>query len=622
MAATSSLDALQNTGVRTIKPFTLLNTPSLLNRINWAFVFYIGFFTAGISYCLYNLSLAYLLRSHSPFALKDELKLVKCQALLLEVKEKDPRSDEVQLLLQECRGLLASIKDPNQSYERKALYLELALYYATDNPHQSYSTAQELSSSHALFEVAKTIQKKHPHFDRQKLDLLFCRAFEAGIDEDRTSSSTHIPTLYFGRLLEFATAFQAVGNFDAGTESYSLHSETECLRRATKLANTYERLGSKLGAFCQLAEYYHKIEDLAQMRSSLESAEALLKDITGTDRIRARLTRAETFFSIEEFARMDQELDEVVSAIQENPLATTTYLYPLASLLARLAKNEKTQSRFKSVHVIEPCITDALEALRNPSAERPAPEDQIDAYFNLAYVYQNKFLENSAMEKGLVESAFKVIQALPETTEAEIDAKIIWLGKILYFLPLNPAIGQQVLHLLEGIYDRYRVDNSNGCRKKTELGRNIVMSFSCSTPLPFDTLRPFFQKYLRDLHNSQNEEIFQKAVKLALYEPSHPALKGYYPLEAAKAQLEAAEALLPQLTSIQYPLALAQIIKGYLKVDREKSLQWMEHFQNQQAKYYLITALAIPALMGALYYYPPSAIAFSLAFSIVPLFNR
>jgi hypothetical protein len=69
-------------------------------------------------------------------------------------------------------------------------------------------------------------------------------------------------------------------------------------------------------------------------------------------------------------------------------------------------------------------------------------------------------------------------------------------------------------------------------------------------------------------------------------------------------RLKAAEELLPQLSNQQWRTALAEIAKGYSKVDGQKSLAILADLKNDQAKICLIKATVTAVGLAALRFCP------------------
>ena len=601
MAAATTLSNVQNLSPGT-SPLTSPPNTSLFDRIDWVFGFYVGFLIAGASYCLYHLYQAYQLKHHTAFGLDDRFKLIKCQALLTEAKEKEKKGENAQPLLQECESLLALVKGNLPSDNKEQVVLQLALYLAKNDPTRSYQMAQQLTSSHDLFKAAETIKKNHPRFDPTLLNDLFTQAFVAMNQEEQTSRFKN-SYLGFVRLLDFAKAFHAVNNHA---------SVSICIRKALDFANASETPSNRIDSLCQIVKCYHAIEDYSNRNSSLESAERLFlekkAELSIVDQIHTRLGLARTFFFVEMFEKMDQELEVITQLIQAlDPLISIKLLYSLAALVAQM---KTAPSSFKSASM-DVLITRAVEALRTPqSGELKASSELIDNCLNLASVYE--FLGRTAEGQPTLELAFREIKSLPEASKEESESKVDAILKLLDYYQ-DPTVAKEPLAILKGFYDRASADIGSHWKKDT-LGRRILVLYKkMGLTTEADV---FFQKYLADLKKMEKDP-FKKISRLVNSEIhfNRVHLLGLLP-DQRKKILEAAEALLPQLNSIDYKLSLATIMKGYALVDQQKSFQLLEIYENQEARSHFITAMALPVIMGVLYHSPPTGLWLSLGYAV------
>ena len=123
---------------------------------------------------------AYQFSKHTAFGLDDELKLVKCNALLLEADEKT--TEDAKPLLQQCESLLAVMTGTQYSHDKEKILVKLAGHYAKTDPDHAYSIAQRLTfyakmnpdhdysiTQHLVFfdypfDAAQSIQKQQPDF--------------------------------------------------------------------------------------------------------------------------------------------------------------------------------------------------------------------------------------------------------------------------------------------------------------------------------------------------------------------------------------------------------------------------------------------------------------------------
>jgi len=611
MAISSSLSTIQK--ISSTPPLFQasppLSNPPLLHRINWAFGFYVAYLTAGVSYCLYNLYQAYQFSHHTSFGLDNRFKLAKCQALFDEAKEKD--FENAKPLLQQCEALLASITADSSSDKRRFL-MKIAKYYAECNPERSYQMALSFSSSDELFTIAQSIYKKHPDFNADKLNTLFSRAYEAQNQEEKDPNRSRILFTNLREMLELVKVFHSLKNDTLSNQ---------CMTKALELAKAETKDLDQSTAFCQIARCYQEIGN-PEMRSSIELARALLNDkVVGVHIIGARLNLAHTFFSFEDFSNMDQVLKEAMSLIEkDDPLTTLKNLYSLAKLTTEIRKSEKAKSTFKNFEV-EPLIQKAFTALQENKLNSLSAEARASGYLEIASIYQG-LLNHSVEGSKALDAAFQEIQKLPEDTDEAINAKIDLLMQLSHFYEKDANTMGKIIQSLENLYDRCPVefDSTSGLEEeKPGFGKEILRLYNKAGLTEQSDV--FFQKYLSDLQTSQRDkDIFNKINRLVTY--AHRYVGDYQNVGQIRAQLEAAEALLPQVTSsISYKYALSMIIQGYLEIDRQKGLTLLENYENQQAKNCLITAIAIPILMGIAYVYPEAGSLLSLGVSALSLWQ-
>ncbi len=588
-----------STAQRVSSALPQFNNPSLLRRINWTFAFKAAYLTAGVAYCVHHLYQAYQLTQHTSFGLDDRFKLAKCQALFAEAQEKDFANAKP--LLQQCEDLLASIPaNKTFSYDKNRFLVELAQYYAAHDPEHSYQMALNLSSSHELLRVARSI-KQAPNFDTGRLNDLFVRAYTTTIQEYNQPGCL-ILSMKQHEMLEFAKIFHSLNN---------LELSSECMTKALELANAEVNDLARFRAFCQIVRYCKEIGNEDQMRSSIEAVQVLLNDkAVGVDAIEARLNLASIFFFLENFSRMDQELGKVVSLIGENdPLTTVKNLYPLAKLISILRKNEKTQSAFKDFEV-EPLIEGALTALGEDRRNPLSATDRVEAYLGIASIYQEKLLNTPAEKNKVLNKALQEIQNLPENTDEEVNSKIDLLMRLSYHCKNDVDTTRQIILSLENFYDRCpgEFDHTSSLRwEKPSFGKQILRLYNKANLQ--ERAAVFFQKYLSDLQKTKRDkDIFNKISRLVTYASHNVGVDGYDNVDQTRAQLKAAEALLSQITSsISYEHACSMIIQGYLQTDRQKGLELLENYENQQARSCVISAIAIPIFMGILHLYPKTA---------------
>jgi hypothetical protein len=594
---TTSAHALTSTNSATAlsTAFIPTETTSLFARINFIFCLQMLALAVWIPQCLSNLYKACQLKFHTSFGLNDSFKILKCQALLNEAKS----SKNAKPLLQKCESLLASITDKSSSQK---LLLELAQYYAKNDPNRSYEMAQQLSSSRSLLHAAQSLQKVHPNFDSYKLTVLYARAFQA-----LSSKSEIIDSL------ELAEAFYSVRN---------KLLTNQCIEKALRSVNDLSSaiVPIRIQLFCQIYKCYRKIEDQIGADSALTSAQNLLKEKTApTNLIQARLHLADTFLSLQMFKEMDTEIDEIVKTFEEDISPSIENLSLLTQLIRKIGKVESS-SIYKDFQV-RPFIEKALQFLEKDSSTEQNAQSRVRVYVKIAELIKEKLSNDdddgmliAFSQKADVELLVKAekgiskeIQALPETTAEDISFK----GNVLIkFIRLDGADTAEVLNRLEALEKLYTQYSPRDAREKFNFGGSILSCYNEVIELDLLTngqelkkrAEAFLKKHLSDIENEEKKETNIKIVWLL----NAGDMSNCSP-EQKKIFLEAAEALLPQLPPHQYEASLAEIIEKYLKVDRQKGVALLENYENRQAKTHFtqaLTAGAAAIFTGTLVFYP------------------
>jgi hypothetical protein len=607
MATTSSIGSLQNTFKISI-PGT--RNP-IFAKINWAFGFSMACLAAGVSYWLYTLHQVYQLTTHTGFGLDDRFKFVKCYALLLEAREKET-TQNIEPLLQQCESLLASItgRMSLSSFEKEGLLLKLAQCYAKNDPERSILIAKRLSSSYALFNAAQSIQEKHPRFTIE-LREIYRRAFEARLIEwDRPNHKLYIMDIE--GCLKIAQAF-----LDLHDSGYA----GTIVERMEQSAETLQLPLDRILAFSKIAEYAHKTKRGGCLDFSIRRIQEILKQ--GQDRsspeglvftLQTHLILANTFFSIGEFEKMDRELDEVISLFAVNPLTTQNQLYSLQKLIKAISK-DKVQSRYNK-------FADVFDMIRKAFHDIPGLPDQKNrarAYLDFATNFKEGLVNEPATKVNALIGAFGEIQTLPDQTKEEINSKMDLLCSILYFCKEDPARDKAIMLILEGLYDRCPLDDTKRLWDKFGLGSLIVGHYN-KMGLSAESETFFSQKYLPIFQNGN--KAFDKISKLTSYAVRSHVSDSHFAPQQTIMLLEAAERLVPQLSSNDHEFALRMIAQGYLDVNRQKSLSLLASFENTQAQFRLITTAVCTVALGILYFYPQAAPVIILGSTVVQLFWR
>jgi hypothetical protein len=281
---------------------------------------------------------------------------------------------------------------------------------------------------------------------------------------------------------------------------------------------------------------------------------------------------------------MDQELDLVVKLIELRPCTLYKGSYKFLNFIKKIEKNTTIATSYKNRVFPKPLI--------NPNL---SPADLAQAHLSAAKSYQ----EGPEAETSR-NSAYASIKALPEDTRAEINSKIDLLIELtLLYIDALP-VAQEILQALEKLYDKCPNEVDPSCPisenwNKSSLGQSIIMRYNQMKLT--DASEPFFKKYLLDFVNQRNLDTSTKIKILARSLGASP--------EQAKAKLEAAEKLLPQLSSyIERGNALDAITEGYLHIDRQKSLEILKAMEDRRAYTCLFNAVVTAVALGTIHFFP------------------
>lgn len=583
MAINSSLSATQRSSYAppTFKAPSSWDNPSLLSRVNWVFGLNIAYLTAGVSLCFYKLYQAYRFSRHTDFGLDDHLKLALCRHHLDQTY--DSTNISAKQRFQSTEKLLKSIPDNNSSKEE--LLTKLALLYAKESPEDSYQMALSFSSSHSILEVAESLKKNHSTFDTRKLGKLFHLAYEAKKQKDSRSIDFGFNLYEIVLMLKFAHHFHSLNDFVL---------RDECMSKALQLAQGEKKSLDRFKAYCEIARYFQEVGKTDEMSSSLAKAQDLLaSNFSVVATIEARLYLAHTLFLLKNFSSMNKELNKVVSLIKDNnSLERATQLYRLAKLLHKIRKNENAKSTSQDSEV-ESLIKKALDDLKENTN---SSKDRARAYLSIAKIYQEKLLPSEVeLPNEFLEKAFQEIQGLPENNAKEIHSKIPLLTSLSKFCEQDNQKMLQIGKSLEQLYAQCPLEADMPLRPygKDSVGQTVLTIYN-KAQLQEQSVT-FFSKYLSDLQTIQEgEETFNIISRLVRYNTGN--------IEQKNAQLQAAENLLPKIKPSLQIFPLSMIIKEYLEIDDKKAHELLENYKHQQAKKCLIHAIAIPTLMGLVYF--------------------
>jgi hypothetical protein len=577
----------------------------LVKKTDWVFGLCISLIA---DLCVYNLWKGYQHLRHNSFQLDQNLKDVQIHALLNEVRSllKDNPLAEIKPLLQKCETLQAP--DPDK------VSLELIKYYAKVDVGHAYQLAVRLSSPSNLFQAAKSIQNEKPDFDSLKLLCLYEKSLQS-LNADAERSGKDIGLLCDETTaLRLAKAFHGLRN-NLSNLNKSLDLASIFIKN--NLSNLNKSLGaallalssnekytcllSRVRAFCEFAEVCHEVdrpgiyyeEAMREVKAAL--SEPTLESMSKLDQVRAHVAVARLFLSTGNYGEMDEELKKIQMLFPAlDSYARTKACVELADIFKKIQSTEGVDSKFKAnpAAPIVKAVFDSLSiALQATTAKRRAK-----AYLNIANAYDN--LDTSdGVKKQAICLAIEQIKTLPEGSYEEIKPKADLLLKVTDFYKDFPDQAREVLQLLETLYDK--ISSPDPAGNKTEIAITIIyisnkMKLDCKT---------FFNKYLSDLKN-QKKDICSKIDDLI------PPIR-FLP-EQRKAMLEIAEVLMSQVPSHSYAQMTSLIANGYLKIDRQKSLDLIKNYETSSATHHFVLAAFGGIVAGISYVYPQTRLFFPL----------
>jgi hypothetical protein len=575
----------------TFSAFSPANSSPLTGKMNVLFGLAVAYCAAGAAYVLYNFYQAYQFSTHSSFGLSEKLKLIKCEALLLKAAEKKA-SEDVQPLLQQCEALLDSIiidrshSDPLTDavdcfriHDKERLLVKLAQYYAERDPARAWSIAEHLTSSDNIFDVAESIRKHHPTWKLVPLYQLADEAREKEAISIALTGSTTVNTMddiawslklakiYFGKEL--------------------IHRASVHLEKAQNLALTIENPLDQLIAHCSIAELCTEVQTQINRNSSIAAAKELIPKMPIEDLVQARLILAETYLQYKKFNDMDQELSNVVKLLQEEP-ATHKDLVTYVRFI------KKNQEHFVS-SFRDSQIKDLIDQVLNYTSKLVG-KNKVEAYLNLSSLYLEELAEYPASKEDLRSEVASLIGAMPESSETEISSKIDSWCRHIYFYKQDPDGAHSIIYTLERLYEQCPLKTASQENwSRAQLGQRIVALYEQMGLAD----EPFFQRYLLDIVLQRDKDTSCKVTELSM--TGFPSI---YSKQQNKSKLVAAESLLPQLSNREWSTAQAEIAKGYLRVDPQKSLDILADLENDQAKSCLIKAAVTGVGLAALHFCP------------------
>jgi hypothetical protein len=582
--------SLSPAAASSFKAFTSLDRTSLTDSVNVLFGLTVVCVVGCAFYSASKLYTAYQCYYHTSFGLPDELKLVKCRALLVAVDRKKAAGENVELRLQECESLFNSISKGFSSTDKEKFLVKLAQHYVEKDPEHAYSISQSLTSSNQLFDAAQTIQKKCPAFDQKKLTMLYERAVIAREIEKKQEAKSETRENSFEDVsweLKLAQSFHAVGKSQ---------DKDICMSQAMIIANSFKEPLTKIRALCKIAVCSRQIEAYSSEKQSVVDAQALMSEIPAHHLVQAHLYLAHTYLALDDTVKMEQKLRHVYVFYHENPTEIHKDLYLFAQCISKFSKDPKYDTGFSNEHTIQPLILMALEKLKLPA------KDEANTYLNIARIYQENLVEDAVSEETLKKLAQGMIVNLPIDSAEDRNSKIELLVRLGSYSKQQPKSAMiDILNHLEVLYASCPFESTHDdIWNKMDLGITIVKFYNEMKMEAQSTA--FFQKWVSDLINQKDKSASSKIYLLAYILKHYHA--DFSPDQRNSLAQEADEKLFKQLSPNERKTCFVKVVNDYLDVDIDISLPFLSGWETYQARSSVITAAVTAVSIGAIYFYP------------------
>ncbi len=507
------------------------------------------------TYCVERVYRAF---HHSPSALlPSDLKLVKCRAILDEFKEKRDANR-----LPECEALLNSIS-AEHSFKKQDILLDLVkLYSSMQSPDQAYAFALQLTSADNLLDMALLIYKENPSFNPGKFASLLTQAYNTGIEQ----SADPLREIRFFQ--KFAKDCIPIGEY--GRMQQALSRADHLLTSFTDPSQIIHQIKFR----CVQAECYQENGDTEISAATLKTAQKLCtEDMPTADLIEAHLTLANTFFSIGNDKEMKSELKQAMDLSSQHQIETNC-LPKLAALITK-------------INTMDSSVKDFFEKAFNFIQSSTDPIYRAHAYLKLAAAYR-KLGKQSLMNQTSA-LAFEEIKNVPNTGAGDKKLLLLEVGDFYRSEPdkLPPVIELLQTSCEQSVFDNYFIvkfsETLKGQDRQDEWFRTFVLR-----------LKTQFH-----LNNTPAHDRIRQLISL------HP--KAFTP-EQTKLLLEEAEDRFSQVEPAHCAEATADIAKGYLQVDRQKSYALLDAYEKEvvsrETKKLIATAVATLVFMGISWVYP------------------
>lgn len=380
--------------------------------------------------------------------------------------------------------------------------------------------------------------------------------------------------------------------------------KNQSLEQALRLTETFEVPLDKVNGFCRIAKCYHEMGDSNKAHDCLTLAENVVKNLVSNENLAlAHLILARTHLSLENSIKMGQALkSEPLYQFQQNvniPF-NTDELNTLGEFVNQIVSDGKVLLQFQ--HLAERLtikLDHTVKSLANTKTKaiNSNQSNKLKSLLSIAGACQilgEKF--GAQVTAGL---AFQEMQNLAKESIEKVDP--FQLEQIIKYFSYKESSHtiEPMLQLLEQLYAQasFGISFGSSCFDKNAIA-SLIRTLYKNGNLT-EKSDAFSEKYLSDCLR-RGREPFDVINGLVCYGADNK-----FSSKQIIASLEAAEKLLPNLSSTEYPLAASSIAKAHLSVDIQKSLKFIAQYQNSEGtKHYLkgtkhyLSGVIVAAAMG------------------------
>jgi hypothetical protein len=517
----------------------------------------------GALYCLYKSFKATYVSLHD---LGQQLKFIKCQALLAEVEAPNQTEERRTTLLADCHTLYTSLSGQNKD----KIGLRLVKNYLTIDPDACYAIAKGLSSHKLLFEAVDILHKKSD-VPETIIPSLLEKAYDIYRQEPITENTafSHVKTS-----MDYA---KGCLNFHANT------AKGNALERALICLPFLTHSVLQVRALCHFVRYYfheatiHNASSPSQMEEYLSKTESTCASLfSPDDQLCARIYHVDVLLHIGQFETAKTEmgkLEKLIEAQKDNSVPSA-YLLPFAKLLKAIRVAKHPLQGTLSPQAFETFV----KKVRLSNAPFCRPQDHLNIA-KACLELDDKAGANKALEAAL----YTDIMALPQENSDQLREKCFLGIAACELLQKNQSSLDTALEWLEKLYEK--ISSESQPRVQNVVGTRILTFYNQGSKTTQST--QFFEKHLKNIQNIADPSVKMKILASILAEEESPNClllpEQQRALLGTAIELDAAGDL----------RAIPVIAAGYLKTDLEGCLISIEEGAISLNRYWCMKILKI-----------------------------